>query len=120
MSVGCQKVLNDSTKQFIYLISIYLSCLLVHNFVCCICSVQLWHITVVVVVAWTPHVDMLEFQHPAPQVVRPQRPAAVHIEVILSCVILPLALVTTIQLVTCHPISEGLIQDFTDTEKVCM
>lgn len=61
---------------------------------------------------------MLEFQRPARQVVQPQRQAAVRIEVTHSCVILPLALATTIQLVTCRPISGALIQGSTDTEKV--
>lgn len=82
-------------------------------------SVQLWHITVEVAV-WTHHDDMLEFQHQAPQVVRPQRQAAVHIEVTHSCGTLPLVPVTTIQPVTCHPISEALMLDFTDTGKVCV
>lgn len=82
-------------------------------------SAQLWHITVAAL-AWTHHVDMSEFRHPAPQVVQPQRRAAVLTEVTHSCATLPLALATTIQLVTCRPISEALIQGFTDTEKVAL
>lgn len=61
---------------------------------------------------------MLEFQRPAPRVVQPRRQAAVHTEVTHSCVTLLLALATIIQLVTCRPISEALIQHSTDTEKV--
>ena len=80
-------------------------------------STQLWLITVEVVV-WTHHVDMLEFQHPAPQVARPQRQAAVHIGVTHSFGTLPLVPVTTIRPVTCHRISEALMLDFTDTGKV--
>ena len=80
-------------------------------------SAQLWHITVEVVV-WTHHDDMLEFQHQAPQVVRPQRLAAVHIGVTHSFGTLPLVPVTTIPPVTCHHISEALMLDFTDTGKV--
>lgn len=80
-------------------------------------SVQLWLITVEVVV-WTHHVVTLEFQHPAPRAVQPQRQAAVHIEVTLSCATLPLAPATTIQIVTCRPTSEALIQDSIGIEKV--
>jgi hypothetical protein len=80
-------------------------------------SAQLWLITVEVVV-WTHHDDMLEFQHPAPRVARPQRQAAVHIGVTHSFGTLPLVPVTIIQPVTCHHISEALMLAFTDTGKV--
>jgi len=80
-------------------------------------SAQLWLITVEAVV-WTHHDDILEFRHPAPQVARPQRQAAVHIGVTHSFGTLPLVPVTTIQPVTCHRISEALMLVFTDTGKV--